>query len=437
MKYKSKTFKIVTLGCKVNQYESAYLEEALQQAGWNTVSAGKPADVVVLNTCIVTRRAAHQSRQAIRKAIRDNPAAMVAATGCYAQVFADELSRIKGLSLIAGNNYKRELPDLLRRRTPGDKPLLLQEGFSCGHPFEDLEFKRFADRTRAYLKIQDGCESYCSYCIVPSARGPYRSLPASTVLDRLESFATESYKEIVLTGIHLGKYGYDLDGKDSLNRLLQAVGREQFPFRVRLSSLEPGEISLELIDLLASEPWLCRHLHIPLQSGDKRVLKRMNRLYSPQEFARLVGSIRERIPLAAVGVDIMAGFPGEDARAHGNTVSLIDDLPVSYLHVFPFSPREGTPAADFDRQNDPPTIKLRAAEIRRIGRRKKKEFYRSCLGKSFMVLPEARDPEQPGVMKGTSDNYLPVLFAPAEAAIDEPVHLRMERIERDRLIAAS
>ncbi|MBK5099909.1 MAG: tRNA (N(6)-L-threonylcarbamoyladenosine(37)-C(2))-methylthiotransferase MtaB, partial [Desulfobacteraceae bacterium] len=337
-----RTFHIVTLGCKVNQYESAFLEAELLKAGWVKAGPGERADVAIVNTCIVTQRAAHQSRQAIGKVIRENPDGMVAATGCYAQVVPNELSKIQGIGLIAGNTIKGNLPELLVTAERRGPQAIVSRDFDSKMPFEFLPLRRFPGRSRAYVKIQDGCQSFCSYCIVPLARGPYRSLPPARVLSQIESFAKEGYKEIVLTGIHLGKYGVDLKEDMGLNRLLRAIGREGLPLRIRLSSLEPNEIDDDTIEMVASEGWLCQHFHIPLQSGDDRILRRMNRNYTARQFGKLVESIFSRSPLAAIGVDVMAGFPGEDTAAHENSWSLIKDLPVSYLHVFPFSPRTGT-----------------------------------------------------------------------------------------------
>ena len=213
----TKSFKIITLGCKVNQYESAYLTEALSDAGWKKSTSGDKADISIINTCIVTQTASHQSRQAIRKAIRENPGGIVVATGCYAQAFPGELSEIEGISLVAGNTEKGRLPELILNMEEGKQEKVVFEAFDSETPFDFLPIKRFSDRSRAFLKIQDGCQSFCSYCIVPFARGPCRSLSPQKVLSMIETLAEEGYKEIVPTGIHLGKYGVDLKNTTSLN----------------------------------------------------------------------------------------------------------------------------------------------------------------------------------------------------------------------------
>ncbi len=427
-----KLFKILTLGCKVNQYESAYLDEAFTDAGWRRAMDGETADIFIVNTCIVTQTASRQSRQEIRKAVRGNFEGIVVATGCYAQVFPDELSKIDGLGFIVGNANKSKLPELILNAAKPDKLKVVSNVFEPDTPFDFLPIKSFSERARAFLKIQDGCESFCSYCIVPLARGPFRSLAPQKVLSTVRSLAEEGFKEIVLTGIHLGKYGVGLEQGMNLNSLLEAIWKENLTVRIRLSSLEINEIDTGLIEMMAAENRLCRHFHIPLQSGDGRVLKRMKRRYSVRRFARLIETIHDKVPLAAIGIDIMSGFPGEDSVAHQNTYSLIKDLPVSYLHVFPFSPRPGTPAATFDGQVEPKTRKKRAAELRDLGGRKMSVFYRSCLGKEFIVLPEGWHSRDGGIMKGRTDNYLPVLF-PSKEDSYKPVPVFIENVENNKV----
>ena len=424
---KRKTFKIITLGCKVNQYESAALKESLLGSGCSETSPGKETDITIVNTCIVTQRASYQSRQAIRKAQRESPSGMTAAIGCYAQVYPEELSSIDGIDLIAGNSEKNRLPDILL----GNKlehTCLLPGAFESKTPFQFLPIKGFLDRTRAFLKIQDGCESFCSYCIVPYARGPLRSLDVSVIIRELKSLSEEGYKEIVLTGIHLGKYGADFKDPKDLKGLLRLIGKENFPLRIRLSSIEPNEIDQELIDMIASEDWLCRHFHIPLQSGDNGILEKMNRPYMAEEFANLIDRIHKTLPLAAVGVDTMAGFPGEDDLSFENTFKLIKDLPISYLHVFPYSPRKGTPASGFTGQVDGKVIKARARRLRSLGHKKRKVFYGSCIGETFSVLTEGWQSEEKKMIKGLSDNYLPVVFPSSKLVKNDLVDLRIDSL---------
>ena len=432
----TKKFRIITLGCKVNQYESVYLKEKFTHAGWRQADGGERADAVIINTCIVTQRAAHQSRQEIRKAIRENPGGLVAAIGCYAQVYPDELLRIQGIGLIADNRAKGKISEVILGMENSERQLVVLKDFESKMTFDFYPIARYHGRNRAYLKIQDGCESFCSYCIVAFARGPYRSLVPEKVLSMIESLVREGHKEIVLTGIHLGKYGVDLNRDTSLNKLLLAIGKEGFPVRIRLSSIEPNEIDQDLIEIVASTEWLCRHFHIPLQSGDNRVLEKMNRHYTAKEFSKLIRTIHDSIPFVAVGIDVMSGFPGEEPIAHRNTRSIIKDLPISYLHVFPFSPREGTAAFEFDGRNDPGVIKKRAADLRAIGEEKRRAFYKVCVGKEFPVLAEGRHSIKKDMMKGTSDNYLPVLFSSSNDLKGRIVPVRIERIEDNKVFGS-
>jgi len=432
----NKSFKVITLGCKVNQYESAYLKEALAGAGWGQVGRDETSDVVIINTCIVTQKAAHQSRQAIRKAIRENPGGYIAAVGCYAQALPKEISQIEGVGLIADNRMKADISHFLIKGGASSKTTVLLKQYEVNAPFDFLDIRSFPDRTRAYLKIQDGCESFCSYCIVPFTRGPYRSLAPEKVLHMLETLSGQGYKEVVFTGIHLGKYGVDLMGDTDLVSLLRMVGREGYPLRIRLSSIEPNEIEMGLIEMAASERWFCRHFHIPLQSGDNRMLKMMNRNYTTREFAEIIEAIYSKIPHVCIGVDIMSGFPGEDSKAHRNSCSLIKDLSLSYLHVFPFSPRPGTAANRLKGRVDPGVIKKRAAELRDLGERKRNLFYQGCLHEEFPVLGEGWDSEKPGVMKGRSDNYLPVLFHSDHIRENQLVQVLMERVKGSMVIGS-
>ncbi len=425
------SFKIVTLGCRVNQYESAYIEERLLQTGWGLAGGPAPGDVIVVNTCTVTQSAAHQSRQEVRKAVRQNPGAFVVVTGCHAQVHAEEMASIAGVGMVYGNHAKRRLPDVLIQAKKSHVKTTEVQEFDTPPVFEPMPISSFSERARAHLKIQDGCQSFCSYCIVPFARGPCRSLPPPHVMGGLRGLAERGYREVVLTGIHLGKYGADMGDGMGLYRLLTMVREEKLPLRIRLSSLEPAEIHEDLIDLVATETWLCRHFHIPLQSGDKGTLRAMNRHYEPDDFARLVASIKEKIPMASIGADVMVGFPGEDERAFENTFSLIRDLPLSYLHVFPFSRRKGTVACDLDNQIPPHVIKSRAARLRALGSEKRAAFYGSCVGSTLTVVSEGWLSEERGLARGMTDNYVPVRFCSSQPHDGELVAVRVERISKD------
>lgn len=420
----SRLFTIITLGCKVNQYESAFIEESLIDMGFENANQAREADLVVINTCIVTARASYQSRQAIRRAIRENPGAVIAAIGCYGQVFPDELSKINGVDLVAGNKGKSSLPGILAKAGHHHPPLVMREDFGASAPFEEIPLKGFSDKTRAFLKIQDGCESFCSYCIVPVSRGPLRSLAPEKVIAILRDLEGKGYKEVVLTGIHLGKYGWDLTNGIDLTRLLIEIGRNRLQPRMRLSSLEPTEIDRDLIELVAGRDWLCRHFHISLQSGDDAVLKMMNRHYSARMFTRVIRDIDRLVPKASIGVDVLVGFPGESDRAFSNTFDLLRDLPVSYLHVFPYSTREGTAAARFSDHLDHKRIKERAFIVRCLDRKKREMFWRSLMGETFPILTEGWVPGARSLIRGLSDNYVRFVFPSNSLIKNEIVKVR-------------
>lgn len=415
-------FKVITLGCKVNQYESAYIEETLIKKGWEKAEKDERVDLVIINTCIVTQRASHQSRQAIRKAIRENPDAEIVVTGCYAQVYPEELERIEGIGLIVGNKGKELIPELIKDIRSRK---VFVEGFSKKEPFPLMRIEKFFEKSRAFLKIQDGCESFCSYCIVPYARGPYRSMEIRDVLSAIEDLAEKGYKEVVLTGIHLGKYG--VDKGTSLEEFLREIVKNRYPLRIRLSSIEPNEITDGLIELISQEEMICNHFHIPLQSGDDEILRKMNRKYTRKQFYELVMKIYKKIPLVGIGTDVMVGFPTEDEKAYKNTVHLIEDLPITYLHVFPYSDRPNTKAFLFKEKVHPEIIKERAKRLREIGKKKRREFIERCIGHVFDVIMESEK-------KGVTGNYIKVLIK-EDITPSEYIRVRIEGREGDFALA--
>ncbi len=428
------TFRVITLGCKVNQYESAFLEESLVRSGWRRAGRCERADLVLINTCIVTGRASYQSRQAIRRQIRENTGAVIAVTGCYAQVFPEELAEISGVHMIAGNTLKHKLPGLLCGMRPTGGVKVLKEPFSERTPFEILPVSGHPGRTRAFLKIQDGCNAHCTYCIVPRARGRPRSMDVKSIVKALKGFSREGFLEAVLTGIHLGKYGSDQGPGMDLKALLKLLILRELPLRIRLSSLEPDEIDLELVDLVASNPCLCRHFHVAVQSGDDYVLNRMNRPYKTDMLIEVLETIRKRIPEAAVGADLIVGFPGESDRMFENTRALVESLPISYVHVFRFSPRPGTPASGFRDVVSNARTKERAAVLRALGKKKKEGFFRACLGKAHPVIVEGTEHGGEPVVRGLSDNYLPLEFPLNGADRRRIVTVHAERLDGDRVI---
>ncbi|MGO9019330.1 MAG: tRNA (N(6)-L-threonylcarbamoyladenosine(37)-C(2))-methylthiotransferase MtaB [Syntrophobacteraceae bacterium] len=410
------TVALETLGCKVNQYESSYFLEVLQQAGYRPVPFRERADIYIVHSCAVTAKAGFQTRQLLRRARRANPDAMVVAAGCYAQLEGNRIAHERLATHILGNPGKFNLLDWLNRPGSFEEPCIALDRAprSCSE-FEILPVSRMhTGRTRAMLKIQDGCDSFCSYCVVPHVRGRSRSLPARLVQAQMEELLGAGYQEIVLTGIHLGKWGKDLEPELSLSHLLEKMNSNHHPARLRLSSLEPEEFDSGLLGVISSAPWICRHFHIPLQSGDPEILARMRRGYNPQNYADLVARIHADFPHAAIGADVLTGFPGESEKQFENTLEFIEDLPLSYLHVFPFSPRPGAAAATFPGRIEGRELKRRATVLQALSKRKKRAFREKFIGKPLEVLIQTE--VQPGLWEGLSDNYIRVLFPPSEGS---------------------
>jgi threonylcarbamoyladenosine tRNA methylthiotransferase MtaB len=418
---------ISTLGCKVNQYESAAFKTRFEDAGHTIVSSKESADIVVINTCAVTANAGAQSRQSVRHSIRANPEARIIITGCLAEIGAEELSQEEELLgreySIIGNSKK----DGLVKNALQDETELKQIVLGSVDKAKEichLPVKRFEDRSRAYLRIQDGCQSYCTYCIVPYTRGASRSLPLAGVIEQAEIFAAEGHREIVLTGIHLGLYGKDLGGNENLTSLLSTLSDVTPHISYRISSLEPTEITNTLLKLIRDNENIQPHLHIPLQSGDDHILNRMNRRYSTAEFRSVVEKCRQSLPDGALGIDILAGFPGETEHHFANTLSFLESLDFTYLHVFPYSMRPGTVAATFDDQIVKKVKNNRVAVLRKLSERKKNNFYKSQIGKSYPVFVEGKRCKE-GQLKGFTSNYVAVRFNGPDSLLNNKTSVKL------------
>lgn len=428
-----KKISFVTLGCKTNQFESAAMTEAARKEGYQIVSAGEAADICVINSCTVTARTDAESRRLIRKALRENPAARIVVTGCYAQIAAEEISTLPGVALIIGNTEKRDLPQLLRNL--GEEQQIKVADISNVRETGPLLLETFAEHTRAFLQVQNGCDSRCSYCIVPHVRGPSRSVSLDDALEGIRTFARQGFQEVVLTGIHLGAFGLDLSPPTSLLELLSRAEREKIVPRLRLGSIEPTEISAELIELIASGQTLCPHLHIPLQSGDDGVLAAMNRPYSSGFFRELVDQLTTAAPDLCLGTDIIAGFPGETDEAFERGYRFLEELPLAYFHVFPFSPRQGTPAATMPNPVPPAVIKKRAEALRDLSLRKKRAYFERFLGRELLVLIQQK--RKGGSPRGLSRNYLTVAIPGHSAPVNTEVKVRITGIDKDQLIGVA
>ncbi len=405
-----KTFYIKTLGCKVNQYESDGVAASLEDKGMVRAKKGETCDVCIINTCAVTARAGMQSRQAVRKLARDNPGAKIIVTGCHAQTEPERIPKIGDSLQVVCHQDKTRIIDHVFAR-PKTAPLAFKPPDHCpDNRFQSFEKPVHGGMTRAYLKIQDGCNAFCTYCIVPYARGSSVSMPEHRVLQHLEALGQKEFNEVILTGIHAGLYGRDLRARSSLVRLIQTIQEKKPVHRIRLSSIEPNEIDDRLLELAVPSGILCDHFHIPLQSGDDTILKKMKRPYTAGFFTDTVLGIHEKLPSAGIGVDVLAGFPTETDQQFENTVNLIRKLPVSYLHVFPFSPRQGTPAFSFTPKVDESVIKARCSRLRELGRQKKAAFIAANMGQTLEGVVQHKQDPHTGHLTAVTTNYLNVFL---------------------------
>lgn len=405
---------ISTLGCKTNQFESAAMIEQLKAAGYRIVPFTEPSDIYIVNSCTVTARTDAETRRLIRRARRLNPASRIVATGCYAQVAPGELERMPELDCVLGNREKQHISALLE---------------SAGHSVSDiaaiseaepLKLTSFAEHTRAFLQIQNGCNSFCAYCIVPYARGRSRSVKPDDVLQGARDLAASGFKEVVLTGIHLGAYGLDLPSPTTLTALVGQIDADSIMPRLRIGSVEPNEVSDELLNLMATSQSICPHLHLPLQSGSDTVLNRMGRPYTAELFRNLIGKISAVMPDAFIGADVIAGFPGETEKEFAETVRLCEDLPFSDLHVFPYSSRSGTRAADMPGHVPAHIVTERAARLRGVATMKKKMFLERFIGRELKVLVQGYD-DKSAVCRGVSRNYISASFSGEKSRVNEEV----------------
>jgi len=424
---------IVTLGCKTNQFESAALAEQLRNAGYRQVDFEDGAELVIVNTCTVTAATDAQSRNLIRRARRINPRTRLVVTGCYAQIDPQALAQLPGVALVIGNEEKQ---DFLARLTALDAEpgQVMVSDIRQVEAAASLPLHSFAQRSRAFVQIQNGCDAFCSYCIIPYARGRSRSVSLAEVVSQVEGLGAGGYPEVVLTGIHIGNYGQDLQPASDLLGLLQVIETSSFSGRLRLGSIEPTEIPLELREYCATADWLCPHWHIPLQAGDDEILQRMNRHYDTAFFAALLKDIRSRQPGAAIGLDVITGFPGESEQQFLNTLTFLENLSFSHLHVFPYSKRPGTPAATMSGQLPGDVIKQRAAQLREMGERKLAAFSQRFIGRELELVIEGGG--ENGLCKGLSENYLEVFLPSTGLSQGDCLSVKIVAEEDGSLIGA-
>ena len=388
-----KRLAVHSMGCRLNLLEGELLS-ALAPEGYTQVDWREEADVYVLNTCTVTARADMRARGHVRAAYRRNPSARIVVTGCYAQTSPDALAAMPEVWAVIGNHEKASIPTLLAALDAGDPVERVQVSRIWQHRTLDVPLARdYPARSRPFVKIQDGCNEICAFCKIPRARGRNRSSPIARVVEQVAMLAQSGFHEVVLTGVHMGCWGEDLDPPRALPDLVQALLALPAPLRIRLSSIEPQHFTPALADLVASEPRVCPHLHLPLQSGDDGVLARMRRRYDAATYAARVESVAARVPDLCIGADVIAGFPGETDAAHRATLALVRRLPLAYLHVFPFSAREQTPAATLPDQVPPDVKAARCRELGELSEVKWRAYVQRFVGRTLPAVALEADPE--------------------------------------------
>jgi threonylcarbamoyladenosine tRNA methylthiotransferase MtaB len=439
------TFFIEQFGCRATQADGAAIERQLREQGCLPAEDTDSADFVVLNTCTVTAAADAQARDAIRKIHAAHPSTRIIVTGCYAQRAPEEIASLPGVTHVVGNSHKPEIPSLLK--TISTTPLA--SGADIPAPILNGDIFALADvlvapvlggegnHTRPTLKIQDGCNSRCSFCVIPFVRGKSRSLPVASVLAEIQRLADSGFREIVLSGIHLGSYGRDLLPRVEFLELLRRILGETSVERLRISSIEPLDVTQDLIDLFATTDRLAPHFHMPLQSASNRILAAMHRWYRAEHYARRMDLIRDQLAHAAIGADVISGFPGESEQEHAATVRFIEEHSFTYLHVFSYSLRPGTRAASLSGHIPGAIIKRRARELRALGESKSDEFRRLQIGRTLRVLTLHRNPNDgPNQTPALSENFLSVMV-PKELPHNQWLTVSVRQTDGKNLIALS
>ena len=430
-KFLNRTVFFMTLGCKVNWYETEAMQKIFESAGYEIADKISDASVVVVNTCTVTAVSSQKSRQMIRRANGANKNCVLVVVGCYAQSEPDEISKIDGVDVIIGTKDRTRVVELVETALDNrDEKILRVGNVEDIQSFEELPHT--PHRTRAFLKIEDGCNNFCSYCIIPYVRGRVRSRSLESIRAECLALKFAGYKEIVLTGIHIGAYGRDFKNKITLVDAVKTVLDTANPLRLRLGSIESAEMTDELIDLLKSDSRLCNHVHLPLQSGSDEILRAMRRPYTTKNFAELTSQLVKEIPDISIGTDLIVGFPGETDENFSETLKFIREQPFSKIHVFPYSARTGTVAANMPNQIPPQIKKSRAAEALEISQTKAQNFSERFIGKTVEIIAET---SENGIVDGLTKNYIRVYIPDENIPLGEIVTVKVERLYKDGLFA--
>lgn len=399
-----KTVAFTTLGCRVNQYDTDAMRGLFIQSGYTPVDFDEKADIYVINTCSVTNMGERKSRQLIRKAKRTNEDAYIIVTGCYAQLAPEAIATIDGVNLVIGTNNRHRVVELVEQLESTEKQISIVRNIMEQATFEEMPlYGNEIDKARAFMKIQEGCNNYCTFCIIPYTRGKLKSRRVEDIVKEAKRLVEHGYHEIVLTGIHLGNYGIELLEKPNLAHVVKALLEIPGLERIRLGSIESVEVSEELVDLMAKNPRFCTHLHLPLQAGSDHILKLMNRHYNLQEFKDLIARLRSRIPGLAITTDIIAGFPGETDEDFEETMRTVEEIGFTHIHAFPYSKREGTPAATMEDQVPEAVKKTRVALLKSLGQKGLQKFAEQMIGKPAEILIER---EEDGYYLGFTNEYI-------------------------------
>lgn len=414
------TVAFYTLGCKVNFYDTEAIWQLFKNEGYEQVDFESTADVYLINTCTVTNTGDKKSRQIIRRAVRRNPDAIIAVTGCYAQTSPAEIMAIEGVDLVIGTQDRDKIMTFVNQIQADRKPVNAVRNIMKTRSFEELDVPDFAERTRAFLKIQEGCNNFCTFCIIPWSRGLSRSREPQSVIEQAKALVASGYKEIVLTGIHTGGYGDDMENYN-LTSLLWDLDKVEGLERIRISSIEASQIDDAMIDVLNRSSKMCRHLHIPLQAGEDSVLKRMRRKYTTEQFAAKIKRLHEAMPGVAITTDVIVGFPGETEEMFESGYRFMEELGFAEMHVFPYSKRTGTPAARMEDQVDEDVKNERVHKLIDLSEKMQLEYAKRHVGAVLDVIPERDYKGAPGTgyVMGYSDNYIQVVFEGSEDLIGQ------------------
>ncbi|MCI6693514.1 MAG: tRNA (N(6)-L-threonylcarbamoyladenosine(37)-C(2))-methylthiotransferase MtaB [Clostridium sp.] len=397
-----------TLGCRVNVYESEAMAEKFIREGYEVVEASEKADVYVINTCTVTNMGDKKSRQIINRARRLNENSIIAVVGCYSQIAPKEVSEIPGVDVVLGTRNKGDVVYYVNKARDEGKSQVHVEGVLKNKKFEELNIEEYQDKTRAFLKIQDGCNRFCTYCIIPYSRGSVCSKDPKKVLEEVNKLAEHGFKEIILSGIHTASYGLDLEGSINLIDIIDEIEKVEGIERIRIGSIEPAFFTEEVIEKMKGFKKLCPHFHLSLQSGCDATLKRMNRRYTAEEYAASVELLRETMPDVSITTDVIVGFPGETEEEFNETYKFLEKIKLTKTHVFKYSPRKGTKAADMGNQIDGTIKEKRSKLLIELSNKNEKEFIEKFIGKEMDVLIETQVKGKDGVYEGYTRNYIKV-----------------------------